>query len=127
MQTVLLNQYQSLIGTTIKERKEYKKWHTLNTRTKYRKNFRTAGKDVSDISVTHYSSSLQPYITAITETDKAYHNNLSILESAKENAGLTRDIANIKLEEFKATPHKTCAEYAPTDFSSDCIEILQAY
>ncbi|MGB4091062.1 MAG: HlyD family efflux transporter periplasmic adaptor subunit [Ruminococcus flavefaciens] len=76
----------------------------------------SAGKDVSDISVTHYSSSLQPYITAITETDKAYHNNLSILESAKENAGLTRDIANIKLEEFKATPHKTCAEYAPTDF-----------
>jgi len=26
-----------------------------------------------------------------------------------------------------ATPHKTCAEYAPTDFSSDCIEISQAY
>lgn len=45
MQTALLNQYQSLIGTTIKERKEYKKWHTLNTRTKYRKNFRTTGED----------------------------------------------------------------------------------
>ena len=31
------------------------------------------------------------------------------------------------IEFFKATPHKTCAEYAPTDFSSDCIEISQAY
>jgi hypothetical protein len=29
--------------------------------------------------------------------------------------------------EFKATPHRTCAEDAPTDFSSDCIEIPQAY
>ena len=28
---------------------------------------------------------------------------------------------------FKATPHRTCAEDAPTDFSSDCIEIPQAY
>ena len=45
MQTALLNQYQSLIGTTIKERKEYKKWNTLNTRTKYRKNFRATGED----------------------------------------------------------------------------------
>ncbi len=71
----------------------------------------SAGKDVSDISVTHYSSSLQPYITAITETDKAYHNNLSILESAKENAGLTRDIANIKLEEFKNNDSVSQAEY----------------
>ena len=31
------------------------------------------------------------------------------------------------LHSCKATPHKTCAEYAPTDFSSDCIEISQAY
>jgi hypothetical protein len=28
---------------------------------------------------------------------------------------------------FKAAPHKDCAEDAPTDFSSDCIEISQAY
>jgi len=28
---------------------------------------------------------------------------------------------------IKATPHRTCAEDAPTDFSSDCIEIPQAY
>ena len=27
----------------------------------------------------------------------------------------------------KAIPHRTCAEDAPTDFSSDCIEIPQAY
>ena len=27
----------------------------------------------------------------------------------------------------KAAPHKDCAEDAPTDFSSDCIEISQAY
>ena len=27
----------------------------------------------------------------------------------------------------KATPHKACAEDAVTDFSSDCIEIPQAY
>ena len=27
----------------------------------------------------------------------------------------------------KATPHKACAKDAPTDFSSDCIEIPQAY
>ena len=27
----------------------------------------------------------------------------------------------------KATPHRDCAKDAPTDFSSDCIEILQAY
>ena len=28
---------------------------------------------------------------------------------------------------FKATPHKACDEDGPTDFSSDCIEIPQAY
>ena len=28
---------------------------------------------------------------------------------------------------IKATPHRTCAEDAPTNFSSDCIEIPQAY
>ncbi|MBR1823908.1 MAG: HlyD family efflux transporter periplasmic adaptor subunit [Ruminococcus sp.] len=71
----------------------------------------SVGKDVSNISVTHYKSSLQPYIMAITETDKAYHNNLSILESAKENAGLNRDIANIKLEEYKNNDSVSQAEY----------------
>jgi len=30
-------------------------------------------------------------------------------------------------QNFKATLHRTCAEDAPTDFSSDCIEIPQAY
>ena len=71
----------------------------------------SAGKDVSDINVTHYKTSLQPYIISITETDKAYHNNISILESAKENAGLNRDIANIKLEEFKNNDAVSQAEY----------------
>jgi hypothetical protein len=28
---------------------------------------------------------------------------------------------------FQATPHKDCAEDAQSDFSSDCIEISQAY
>ena len=28
---------------------------------------------------------------------------------------------------FKAIPHKACAEDALSDFSSDCIEIPQAY
>ena len=29
--------------------------------------------------------------------------------------------------DLKAIPHKACAGDAPTDFSSDCIEIPQAY
>ena len=41
----------------------------------------------------------------------SYHNNLSILESAKENAGLNRDIVNIKLEEYNRNNDISQAEY----------------
>ena len=34
---------------------------------------------------------------------------------------------NLMFTIIKAAPHKDCAEDAPTDFSSDCIEISQAY
>lgn len=58
------------------------------------------GEDVSAVDVTKYSANLQPYILTIIDNDKAYQNNLSLLESAKENAGLTRDIAQIKWDDY---------------------------
>jgi len=70
-----------------------------------------AGKDISDIEVSYYSSDIQPYILAIIDTDTAYRNNLSVLENTRENAGLDRDIAKIKLEEYNKNPEVSQAEY----------------
>ena len=58
------------------------------------------GEDVSNVDITTYSENLQPYIMTIIDNDKAYRNNLSVLESAKENAELTRDIAQIKRDDY---------------------------
>ena len=70
-----------------------------------------SGKDISDIDVSFYSSDLQPYILSIIDTDTSYRNNLSLLENARENAGLERDIAKIKLEEYNKNPEISQAEY----------------
>ena len=69
------------------------------------------GRDISNISVSKYNTNLQPYILTIIDNDKAYHNNLSILESTKENAGLTRDIAQIKYDDYGTNPMISEAEY----------------
>lgn len=69
------------------------------------------GKDVTTVDVAKYSSNLQPYILTIIDNDKAYQNNLSILESTKENAGLTRDIAQIKYDDYNTNSAISMAEF----------------
>lgn len=69
------------------------------------------GEDVSAVDITKYSLILQPYILTIIDNDKAYQNNLSILESTKENAGLTRDIAQIKYDDYNTNPAISMAEF----------------
>lgn len=69
------------------------------------------GEDVSNVDITKYSVNLQPYILTIVDNDKAYQNNLSILESAKENAKLTQDIAQIKYDDYNTNPAISVAEF----------------
>lgn len=69
------------------------------------------GEDVSNVDITTYSKNLQPYIMTIIDNDKAYRNNLSVLESAKENAGLTRDIAQIKRDDYNVDSNISMAEF----------------
>lgn len=69
------------------------------------------GEDVSAVDITKYSLNLQPYILTIIDNDKAYQNNLSILESAKENAKLTQDIAQIKYDDYNTNPAISVAEF----------------
>lgn len=69
------------------------------------------GEDVSNIDITSYSENLQPYIMTIIDNDKAYRNNLSVLESTKENAGLNRDIAQIKRDDYNIDPNVSMAEF----------------
>ena len=68
-------------------------------------------EDVASVDVSKYDADLQPYILSIIDNDRAYHNNLSTLESVKENAALNRDIANIKLEEYNTNENISQAEY----------------
>ena len=68
-------------------------------------------EELDKIDISKYDANLQPYILTIIDNDKAYHNNLSTLESDKENAALNRDIANIKLEEYNSNPDISQAEY----------------
>lgn len=69
------------------------------------------GDDMSGKDISSYSADIQPYLLSIIDNDKAYHNNLSTLESAKENASLNRDIAKIKLDEYKVNSNISQAEY----------------
>lgn len=69
------------------------------------------GEDVSNVDITTYSENLQPYIMTIIDNDKAYRNNFSVLESAKENAGLTRDIAQIKRDDYNVDSNISMAEF----------------
>lgn len=69
------------------------------------------GEDVSAVDITKYNVNLQPYILTIIDNDKAYQNNLSILESAKENAKLTQDIAQIKYDDYNTNPAISVAEF----------------
>ena len=68
-------------------------------------------EDVSEVDITKYITNLQPYILTIIDNDKAYKNNLDILENAKENAGLTRDIAQIKYDDYNTNPAISMAEF----------------
>lgn len=70
-----------------------------------------SGEDITLVDVSKYSSDLQPYILTIIDTDKAYRNNLSILENEKENAGLTCDIEKIKLDDYNTNATVSKAEY----------------
>ena len=69
------------------------------------------GRDPSKVNVGQYSAALQPYILKIIDNDKAYRNNLSILEGEKKNAELTREIAQIKYDDYKVNPAISEAEY----------------
>lgn len=69
------------------------------------------GEDISNFDITSYSENLQPYIMTIIDNDKAYRNNLSVLESTKENAGLTRDIAQIKRDDYNVDSNVSMAEF----------------
>jgi HlyD family type I secretion membrane fusion protein len=69
------------------------------------------GDDMSGKDISSYPADIQPYLLSIIDNDKAYHNNLSTLESAKENASLNRDIAKIKLDEYKVNSNISQAEY----------------
>lgn len=69
------------------------------------------GENVSAIDVSSYDTDLQSYVLTIIDNDKAYRNNLSTLESAKDNAGLNRDIAKIKLDDYNVDPRISMAEY----------------
>ena len=68
-------------------------------------------EELDKIDISKYDANLQPYILTIIDNNTAYHNNLSTLESDKENAALNRDIANIKLEEYNRNPDISQAEY----------------
>ncbi|MBR6995282.1 MAG: HlyD family efflux transporter periplasmic adaptor subunit, partial [Ruminococcus sp.] len=68
-------------------------------------------EDISAVDISGYSGNIQPYLLTIIDNDKAYHNNLSTLESEKENAALNRDIANIKLDEYSRNEAVSQAEY----------------
>ncbi len=68
-------------------------------------------EDILNVDATKYDTNLQPYILTIINTDMAHHNNLSVLESTKENAGLNRDIAKIVLEEYSTNEAISQSEY----------------
>jgi len=67
--------------------------------------------DLTKVDISKFEADIQPYILSIIDNDKAYHNNLSTLESEKENAALNRDIANIKLDEYNTNDDISQAEY----------------
>ncbi len=77
-------------------------------------------EDISKVDAAQYDLNLQPYIRTIINTDLAYHNNLSTLESVKENAGLNRDIAKIKLEEYRVN-----AAISQADFDAQILVVKQ--
>ena len=67
--------------------------------------------DLTKVDISKFETDIQPYILSIIDNDKVYHNNLSTLESEKENAALNRDIANIKLDEYNTNDDISQAEY----------------
>ena len=68
-------------------------------------------EDLSSIDMSKFAGNIQPAILTIIDTDKAYHNNLSILESAKENAQHATERAKIILNEYNSNPDISQAEY----------------
>ncbi|MBO7474751.1 MAG: biotin/lipoyl-binding protein, partial [Ruminococcus sp.] len=69
------------------------------------------GEDISDIDMEQYAGNIHPYILTIIDIDKAYQNDISILESTRENAKLNIEYANIRLEEYERDPSISQAEY----------------
>ena len=68
-------------------------------------------EDISNIDMSQYAANIQPAVLTIIDTDKTYHNNLSILESTKENARHATDRAKILLDEYNNNPNISQAEY----------------
>lgn len=69
------------------------------------------GEDISGADISKYAGNIQPYLLTIIDFDKAYKNNLSTLESVKDNARLNWDISKIKLEEYNVNPNVSQAEF----------------
>lgn len=61
------------------------------------------------MDISNYACNIQPFL--LTIIGKAYKNNLSTLESVKDNARLNWDIAKIKLEEYNINPNASQAEF----------------
>lgn len=61
------------------------------------------GEDVSSISVYSYDEEVQTYVRSIKDSYSEYISSLSDYEKQKDNAELSKQIAQIQLDEYKAT------------------------
>lgn len=61
------------------------------------------GEDVSNISVYSYDAEVQTYVRSIKDSYAEYISSLSDYEKQKDNAELSKQIAQIQLDEYKAT------------------------
>ena len=61
------------------------------------------GEDVSNISVYSYDAEVQTYVRSIKDSYAEYVSSLSDYEKQKDNAELSKQIAQIQLDEYKAT------------------------
>lgn len=61
------------------------------------------GGNISNISLSLYSEDVRPYVQSIKDSYSAYINNLDDYETQKANAELSQQIAQIQLDEYKAS------------------------
>lgn len=60
-----------------------------------------SGEQVTNIQTTAYSETLQPVIRSIVENEKSYRHTLESLELDKTTAKLSKEIAELNLEEYR--------------------------